>query len=84
MARLATAQQVNAEMGRHKRMSGRELALATGLPYRNLMRCLNAERSFTVDELARIAQALDVPITRLITESTDCKTADNLAVAAAA
>jgi hypothetical protein len=65
-ARRWTAEQVSAEMGRHGRMTGKELATQTGLPYRNLMRCLNAERPFTVDELARVAEVLDVEITTLI------------------
>lgn len=65
-ARLTSAQQVSAEMGRHGRMSGTELARESGVPYRTLMRCLNGERPFTVDELARIAIALDVPLHRLL------------------
>ena len=69
-ARLWTARQVSAEMGRNSRMTGTRLATAAGLPYRNLMRCLNGERPFTIDELARISEALEVPVTDLVGTAT--------------
>lgn len=68
-------------MGRHGRMTGTELARESGVPYRTLMRCLNGERPFTVDELARIAAALDVALTKLL-GTTGRKTVDSVALAA--
>jgi len=68
-------------MGRHGRMTGTELARESGVPYRTLMRCLNGERPFTVDELARIATALDIRLPALL-GATRQKRTDSAAIAA--
>lgn len=66
--RLVVAQQVAAEMGRHGRMRGTDLARESGVKYRTLIRCLNGERPFTVDELARIAGVLNVDVHELLVD----------------
>jgi len=66
--REAVLELIWAEMGRHARMSGQELARRSGIGYRTLMRRLEGALPFTLDELVAIAQALDVRVTDLMPE----------------
>lgn len=59
----SVADEVNAMLGRHGRMSGQRLSELTGLPYRTLNRCLKGQRPFAVDELEKIATALGCGVT---------------------
>lgn len=55
---------VRAELAR-VRISGKQLARDLGIPYPILARRLNGEVAFRADQLARIAEYLDIPVQRL-------------------
>lgn len=62
-----TAGAVRAELAR-RRISGRELGRAIGWSLGTTSRRLNGQSPITVDELARIAQFIDVPLAALLPE----------------
>lgn len=64
--REAVLELIWAEMGRHARMSGQELARRSGIGYRTLMRRLEGGSPFTLDELVAIAKVFDVRVTDLM------------------
>lgn len=49
--------------------SGRQLAHEIGMPRSNLSRRMTGEVDFTIDELAAIAAALDIPLSALVEEA---------------
>lgn len=63
--RSATAAKVVAAVA-SANLTRRDLADATGIPYTTLFRKLNGHSSFTLDEIASVAAALNVEPTSLL------------------
>jgi transcriptional regulator with XRE-family HTH domain len=59
---------VRAEMAR-RNLSQTALAEQLNVTQQKLSRCISGQQPFRVDELARIAEALDVPLVDLVGEA---------------
>lgn len=59
------AAEVRAEMARQNKTQ-REIAAILGIPQPSLCLRVNGERSFRAEELAVLAEALDVPVERFM------------------
>lgn len=64
----ATAAEVRAELARRQR-SANWLSDVTHIPHPTLRRRLSGDGNMTVDELAKIARALDMPMAAFIREA---------------
>lgn len=62
-ARERIAAEVRAEMARQQKKQ-RDVAAILDLPYQSVQERLHARRAFRAEELAKLAVAFDVPISR--------------------
>lgn len=66
--RLAIADGVRAELARHK-VSQRAAGELLGLPHQTVGKRLSGEIPFRAEELAKLAAALNIPVSRFFPES---------------
>ena len=73
-ARQVVAAEIRAEMAR-QRITAKELSSATGIATATLSRKLHAVTGLSLDDLFRIAEALDIPASRLVSGPATTKAA---------